>query len=296
MHVGCSLLLISFFLFLCRLFTSGPIRGHTSAGKGKSNPSPPSWVSSSKEYFSCDSSVEKENSSSLSEADGLFSSFSQRLDLLGQDKDKPASAASAAKNKTSEPRKPKKKANVLTVPVIGKKVSKDRGFSDETLNYVASGLGAISLNESSSASYDVFTSPVVTATPVGDQAMTKMAKGETIEEEEEETKEVEGPKQFSPAIGQAQATSTPNLVKVRLSVAESLLQSPLNIGMASDLIHRKGGKRWRRSSMAPPALGPPPPLASAALLALAPELNGSTIGACTPTSRRATIMVWYYVA
>ena len=235
--------------------------------------------------------MEKENSSSLSEA-GLFSSFSQRLDLLGQDKDKPASA-SAAKNKTSEPRKPKKKANVLTVPVIGKKVS-DRGFSDETLNYVASGLGAISLNESSSASYDVFTSPVVTATPVGDLAMTKMAKGETIEEEEEETKEVEGPK-FSPAIGQAQATSTPNLVKVRLSVAESLLQSPLNIGMASDLIHRKGGKRWRRSSMAPPALGPPPP-ASAALLALAPELNGSTIGACTPTSRRATIMVWYYVA
>jgi hypothetical protein len=233
--------------------------------------------------------VEKENS--LSEA-GLFSSFSQRLDLLGQGKDKPASA-SATKNKTSEPRKPKKKANVLAVPVIGKKVS-DRGFSDETLNYVASGLGAISLNESSSASsYDVFTSPVVTATPVaGDQAMTKMAKGETIEDKEEETKEVEGPK-FSPAIGQAQATSTPNLVKVRLSVAESLLQSPLNIGMASDLIHRKGGKRWRRSSMAPPALAPP---ASAALLALAPELNGSTIGACTPTSRRATIMVWYYVA
>ena len=235
--------------------------------------------------------MEKENSSSLSEA-GLFSSFSQRLDLLGQDKDKPASA-SAAKNKTSEPRKPKKKANVLAVPVIGKEVGKDRGFSDETLNYVASGLGAISLNESSSTSYDVFTSPVVTATPVGDQAMTKMAKGETIEEEEEETKEVEGPK-FSPAIGQAQATSTPNLVKVRLSVAESLLQSPLNIGMASDLIHRKGGKRWRRSSMAPPALAPPP--ACAALLALAPELNGSTIGACTPTSRRATIMVWYYVA
>ena len=292
MRVG-SLLLISFSLFLCRLFTSGPIRGHTSVGKGKSNPSPPSWVSSSKEYFSCDSSVEKENSSSLSEA-GLFSSFSQRLDLLGQDKDKPASAASAAKNKTSESRKPKKKANVLAVPVIGKKAS-DRGFSDETLNYVASGLGAISLNESSSASYDVFTSPVVTATPVGrDQAMTKMAKGETIEEEEEETKEVEGPK-FSPAIGQAQATSTPNLVKVRLSVAESLLQSPLNIGMASDLIHRKGGKRWRRSSMAPPALAPPQS-ASAALLALAPELNGSTIGACTPTSRRATIMVWYYVA
>ena len=292
MRVG-SLLLISFSLFLCRLFTSGPIRGHTSVGKGKSNPSPPSWVSSSKEYFSCDSSVEKENSSSLSEA-GLFSSFSQRLDLLGQDKDKPASA-SAAKNKTSESRKPKKKANVLAVPVIGKKAS-DRGFSDETLNYVASGLGAISLNESSSASYDVFTSPVVTATPVGrDQAMTKMAKGETIEEEEEETKEVEGPK-FSPAaIGQAQATSTPNLVKVRLSVAESLLQSPLNIGMASDLIHRKGGKRWRRSSMAPPALAPPQS-ASAALLALAPELNGSTIGACTPTSRRATIMVWYYVA
>ena len=291
MRVGCSQLLISFSLFLCRLFTSGPIRGHTSVGKGKSNPSPPSWVSSSKEYFSCDSSVEKENSSSLSEA-GLFSSFSQRLDLLGQDKDKPASA-SAPKNKTSEPRKPKKKANVLAVPVIGKEVGKDRGFSDETLNYVASGLGAISLNESSSASYDVFTSPVVTATPVaGDQAMTKMAKGETIEEEEEETKEVEGPK-FSPAIGQAQATSTPNLVKVRLSVAESLLQSPLNIGMASDLIHRKGGKRWRRSSMAPPALAPP---ASAALLALAPELNGSTIGACTPTSRRATIMVWYYVA
>ena len=236
--------------------------------------------------------MEKENSSSLSEADGLFSSFSQRLDLLGQDKDKPASA-SAAKNKTSEPRKPKKKANVLTVPVIGKEVGKDRGFSDETLNYVASGLGAISLNESSSTSYDVFTSPVVTATPVGgDQSMTKMAKGETIEEEE--TKEVEGPK-FSPAIGQAQATSTPNLVKVRLSVAESLLQSPLNIGMASDLIHRKGGKRWRRSSMASAALAPPPP-ASAALLALAPELNGSTIGACTPTSRRATIMVWYYVA
>ena len=292
MRVGCSLLLISFSLFLCRLFTSGPIRGHTSVGKGKSNPSPPSWVSSSKEYFSCDSSVEKENSSSLSEA-GLFSSFSQRLDLLGQDKDKPASA-SAAKNKTSEPRKPKKKANVLAVPVIGKKAS-DRGFSDETLNYVASGLGAISLNESSSASYDVFTSPVVTATPVGrDQAMTKMAKGETIEEEEEETKEVEGPK-FSPAIGQAQATSTPNLVKVRLSVAEALLQSPLNIGMASDLIHRKGGKRWRRSSMAPPALAPPP-LASTASLALAPELNGSTIGACTPTSRRATIMVRYYVA
>ena len=255
--------------------------------KGKSNPSPPSWVSSSKEYFSCDSSVEKENSSS-SEA-GLFSSFSQRLDLLGQDKDKPATAS--AKNKTSEqPRKPKKKANVLAVPVIGKKTS-DRGFSDETLNYVASGLGAISLNESASASYDVFTSPVVATTTVDDQAMTKMAKGETIEEEE--TKEVE-PK-FSPAIGQAQATSTPNLVKVRLSVAESLLQSPLNIGMASDLIHRKGGKRWRRSSMAPPALGPPPP-ASAALLALAPELNGSTIGACTPTSRRATIMVWYYVA
>lgn len=294
MRVGCSQLLISFSLFLCRLFTSGPIRGHTSVGKGKSNPSPPSWVSSSKEYFSCDSSVEKENSSSLSEA-GLFSSFSQRLDLLGQDKDKPASAASAAKNKTSEPRKPKKKANVLAVPVIGKEVGKDRGFSDETLNYVASGLGAISLNESSSASYDVFTSPVVTATPVSDQAMTKMAKGETIEEEEEETKEVEGPK-FSPAaIGQAQATSTPNLVKVRLSVAESLLQSPLNIGMASDLIHRKGGKRWRRSSMAPPALAPPQS-ASAALLALAPELNGSTIGACTPTSRRATIMVWYYVA
>ena len=293
MRVGCSLLLISFSLFLCRLFTSGPIRGHTSVGKGKSNPSPPSWVSSSKEYFSCDSSVEKENSSSLSEA-GLFSSFSQRLDLLGQDKDKPASAASAAKNKTSESRKPKKKANVLAVPVIGKKAS-DRGFSDETLNYVASGLGAISLNESSSASYDVFTSPVVTATPVSDQAMTKMAKGETIGEEEEETKEVEGPK-FSPAaIGQAQATSTPNLVKVRLSVAESLLQSPLNIGMASDLIHRKGGKRWRRSSMAPPALAPPQS-ASAALLALAPELNGSTIGACTPTSRRATIMVWYYVA
>ena len=234
--------------------------------------------------------MEKENSSSLSDA-GLFSSFSQRLDLLGQDKDKPASA-SAAKNKTSEPRKPKKKANVLAVPVIGKEVGKDRGFSDETLNYVASGLGAISLNESSSTSYDVFTSPVVTATPVGDQAMTKMAKGETIEEEEEETKEVEGPK-FSPAIGQAQATSTPNLVKVRLSVAESLLQSPLNIGMASDLIHRKGGKRWRRSSMASAALAPP---ASAALLALAPELNGSTIGACTPTSRRATIMVWYYVA
>ena len=294
MRVSCSLLLISFSLFLCRLFTSGPIRGHTSVGKGKSNPSPPSWVSSSKEYFSCDSSVEKENSSSLSEA-GLFSSFSQRLDLLGQDKDKPASAASAAKNKTSESRKPKKKANVLAVPVIGKEVGKDRGFSDETLNYVASGLGAISLNESSSTSYDVFTSPVVTATPVGDQAMTKMAKGETIEEEVE-TKEVEGPK-FSPAaIGQAQATSTPNLVKVRLSVAESLLQSPLNIGMASsDLIHRKGGKRWRRSSMAPPALAPPPP-ASTASLALAPELNGSTIGACTPTSRRATIMVWYYVA
>ena len=289
MRVGCSLLLISFSLFLCRLFTSGPIRGHTSVGKGKSNPSPPSWVSSSKEYFSCDSSVEKENSSSLSEA-GLFSSFSQRLDLLGQDKDKPASA-SAAKNKTSEPRKPKKKANVLAVPVIGKEVGKDRGFSDETLNYVASGLGAISLNESSSTSYDVFTSPVVTATPVGDQAMTKMAKGETIEEEVE-TKEVEGPK-FSPAIGQAQATSTPNLVKVRLSVAESLLQSPLNIGMASDLIHRKGGKRWRRSSMAPPALAPPPPASTASL---APELNGSTIGACTPTSRRATIMVWYYVA
>ena len=239
--------------------------------------------------------MEKENSSSLSEA-GLFSSFSQRLDLLGQDKDKPASAASAAKNKTSEPRKPKKKANVLAVPVIGKEVGKDRGFSDETLNYVASGLGAISLNESSSASsYDVFTSPVVTATPVGgDQAMTKMAKGETIEDKEEETKEVEGPK-FSPAIGQAQATSTPNLVKVRLSVAESLLQSPLNIGMASDLIHRKGGKRWRRSSMASAALAPALP-ASAALLALAPELNGSTIGACTPTSRRATIMVWYYVA
>ena len=229
--------------------------------------------------------MEKENSSS-SEA-GLFSSFSQRLDLLGQDKDKPASAS--AKNKTSEPRKPTKKANVLAVPVIGKKVS-DRGFSDETLNYVASGLGAISLNESSSsASYDVFTSPVV-ATVADQAAMTKMAKGETIEEEEE-TKEVE-PK-FSPAIGQAQATSTPNLVKVRLSVAESLLQSPLNIGMASDLIHRKGGKRWRRSSMSA-ALAPPP--ASAALLAMAPELNGSTIGACTPTSRRATIMVWYYVA
>ena len=106
MRIGCSLLLISFSLFLCRLFTSGPIRGHTSVGKGKSNPSPPSWVSSSKEYFSCDSSVEKENSSSLSEADGLFSSFSQRLDLLGQDKDKPAASASA-KNKTSEPRKPR---------------------------------------------------------------------------------------------------------------------------------------------------------------------------------------------
>lgn len=282
-------------MFLCRLFTSGPIRGRTSVGKGKSNPSPPSWVSSSKEYFSCDSSVEKENSSSLSEAAGLFSSFSQRLDLLGQDKDKPASTASAsAKNKTSEqpPRKPKKKANVLAVPVIGKRAS-DRGFSDETLNYVASGLGAISLNESSSASYDVFTSPVVAAATTAavddDQAMTKMAKGETIEEEE--TKEVE-PK-FSPVIGQAQATSTPNLVKVRLSVAESLLQSPLNIGMASDLIHRKGGKRWRRSSMAPALV---PPAASAALLALAPELNGGTTGACTPASRRATIMVWYYVA
>ena len=237
--------------------------------------------------------MEKENSSSLSEADGLFSSFSQRLDLLGQDKDKPATA-SAKKNKTSEqPRKPKKMtANVLSVPVIGKKAS-DRGFSDETLNYVASGLGAISLNESLSASYDIFTSPAAAAatTAGDDQAMTKMSKGESIEEEE--TKEVEEPK-FSPAIGQAQATSTPNLVKVRLSVAESFLQSPLNIGMASDLIHRKGGKRWRRSSMAAALV--PPAAASAALLALAPELNGSTIGACTPTSRRATIMVWYYVA
>ena len=190
--------------------------------------------------------------------------------------------------KTSEQRKPKKKvveakANAkapatLAVPLIEQKISDHRGFSEDTLNYVASGLGAISLNESAN---DVFTSPKITTTVT--QAINKMAAVETGVQAGE-TREVD--EKFSPAIGQAQAMSTPNLVKVRLSACESL-QSP--IGMATELIHRKGGKRWRRSSLAAAA-------ASAALLNLAPGVNGST--SATPTSRRATIMVWYmyYVA
>ena len=258
----------------CRLFTSGPIRGGTSVGKSKSNPSP-TWVSSSKEYFSSDSSMEKENSSV-----GLFSSFSERLDLPGQDKDKPGKKTIEARAGQKKPPKKKVVAAAKAVditPVIGRKIS-DRGFSEDTLNYVASGLGAISLNELSN---EAFTSPVIAT--ASSPAMTKMAIPPILVEEEEETVEEE---KFSPvAIGQAQATSTPaNLVKVRLSVAESL-QSPLNSGMATELIHRRGGKRWRRSSMA------------AALVNLAPEVNGGGASA-TPTScrRRATIMVWYYVA
>ena len=250
--------------------------GGTSVGKSKSNPSP-TWVSSSKEYFSSDSSMEKENSSV-----GLFSSFSERLDLLGQDKpgkktiEAVRPATTTAKKK---PPPPKKKVAALKAasPVIKRKIS-DRALSEATLNYVASGLEAISLN---ALSNEAFTSPVIatTSSPV----MTKMeaTPPPILVEENEETVEEEAI--FSPAIGQAPAMSTPNLVKVRLSVAESL-QSPLNSGMATELIHRRGGKRWRRSSSAAPLLGN-----------LAPEVNSAGASTTTPSScRRATIMVRYY--
>ena len=251
------------------------MRGGTSVGKksSKSNLSP-TWVSSSKEYFSSDSSMDKENSSI-----GLFSSFSERLDLLGQDKDKPGKKT-AALTTHKKPPPPKKKvvaAAKAVSPVIQRKIS-DRILSEDTLNYVASDLEAISLNE---LSKEAFTSPVIAT--ASSPVMTKkaMAIPPILVEETEENETVEE-EIFSPVIGQAPAMSTPNLVKVRLSVAESL-QSPLNSGMATELIHRRGGKRWRRSSTA------------AALVNLASEVNGGGASTTTPTScRRATIMVWYY--
>merc|ERR1739844_171228 len=153
--------------------------------------------------------MEKENSSV-----GLFSSFTnQRLDLLGQDK-------AEGKKKSSQSRPAQKKSknknvvvaaaanNDVVIPGIGIKIS-DRLFSETTLNYVASGLADISLNDSDNA---VFASP----NPAAVDTVGRQEAAEVEDKTEEK---------FSPAIGQAQATSTPNLVKVRLSAAQSL-QSP----------------------------------------------------------------------
>ena len=202
----------------CRLFAAGPIRS-TSVGKS-SNPSPVTWAGSSKE----ESSIEKENSA----AGGglLFASFSERLDLLSQDK---------AGKKTSTKAKPKSSSGPATLQIPSKKeldkTITHRPFSDDTLNYVVEGLDGIGL----SADESVFSPAALPAAPrlLRSSPPTQM--------------------HSSPAIGH-QATSTPNHVKgFRLSVskspmlspASSIMQQPANVPM----IHRrKGGKGWRRSS------------------------------------------------
>ena len=242
--------------------------------------------------------MEKENNSSV----GLFSSFTnQRLDLLGQDKARAGGKKKSSQQPAARPAAQKQPKNKKVVVSPGEKIGikiSDRLFSETTLNYVASGLGDISLNEDSEDNA-VFASP----SPAECRQRQEEAEVETDKTEPELLTK------FSPAIGQApQATSTPNLVKVRLSAAQSL-QSPLllnNSGMvtstiATELIHRKGGKRWRRSSRLYSA--------GTAVLNLAPELNGGGGGglggasaaaaaaaSATPTCsrRRATIMVWHY--
>ena len=161
----------------------------------------------------------------------------------------------------------------------------DRPFSEATLNYVAEGLEAIALSESTSRTVEnVFESP-------------------------HQPKE-EQPRQFlpvaslaskkSPALGKfspSLATSTPNVVKGRLGLEAT--PSPLSLVLGSiyqkskrldeaevddkeetkaalpvvEKVSRRGGKGWRRRSSQVAGLPQPSPF-----------------GGLTP-SRRATIMV-----
>ena len=188
-----------------RLVAAGPIGAGATSVRKNSNPSP-SWGSSSREeYLSAESSIEKENGL-------LFASFSERLDLLSQDKGhqrqrrrrlKPAAAAQEKGSSRQD--------------VVDEQKLSDRPFSQDTLNYVVKEMEAISITHDD----DVFESST-----------------------------------NSPAVaGQPHATSTPNVVKAvaRLSMSESL-QSPLC--RVSELIYRKGGKRWRRSVAAAAAPAP----------------------------------------
>ena len=117
-----------------RLLAAGPIRG-TSVRKN-SNPSP-SWGSSSKEYFSSESSLE---------STGLFASFTERRLDEGRDKVKGRRQTAAKSNKA----------------LLSERQISDRPFSEDTLNYVADGLEHIALNDSSSTATDntVFESPL----------------------------------------------------------------------------------------------------------------------------------------
>jgi hypothetical protein len=210
---------------------AGPVKTNNAPKSGNS------WEqSSSKEYHSAESTLEKDMDSSNGGTGLLFASFGKQNSI-----DERKAAA-----KCRKPRKgnfTKQNRNI------------DRLFSEDTLEFAVDAISALKIadiaaeksNEDNNDSIDVF------ASPEPDHSAASKTRTPVIIQFSKSYLSPATESSLSPAIG-LQATSTPTLgVKPMMNVSDhEFPKSPVaaNEGarlVVPELVARKGGKNWRRS-------------------------------------------------